>query len=377
MNGAPQVQVAAASAGSTPGWGRPAPGPGNPVDRAALCAPLLLAALLVILDNASCWRIPLRELIPWLDAPVVLAAGVFLLMICRIPGRDRPFFFGIVLAALAVYFPLAEFFGRWLPDPVHGISQGFDDWCYQALGDYLFNNHRGRIAGMSFIDEFGAHLQNTRFSTAGLLELLENGLGFKDPPLANFVLNLGCLAVHFSAMLYLGRALFRSSIIAVAGAFLATAGGWISDMLVLGSYDNLVFIALIPALIGVLIRMESSARPSLWLTAGGGLLAGAALETYPEGIPLVGLMLVPLGVFLVYKCSRNRFLRWQYLAVAGLGLGLSSPYLPVFGTFLLHQIQWAQASTLPTAAGNFPGLLNGGRRLPSCLGHGEQWAGGS
>jgi hypothetical protein len=375
MDRVSQVSFAAAELADPPRTPASSPlAPATTVDRAALCAPLLLSALLVVLDNAACWRIPWRELIPWLVAPVLIAVAVWLLIMLRLPGRNLLFVFGIILAALAVYFPLAAFFGRWLPDPVHGITQGFDDWCYQALGDYLFNNHRGRVGGMSMIDEFGAHLQNTRFSTAGVLEFLQSGVGIKDPPMSHFVLGVVCLAVHFSSMFYLGRALFASSLTALAAAFLATAAGWMSDVLTLGSYDNLLFVALIPALIGVLIRLEPSASPFPWLAVAGGLLLAAVLEAYPEGVPLLGVMLVPLTVFLVMKCVARPALLWRYLGVIGIGLALSSPYLPIFRTFLLFQIRGSVGPTLPGSAGNFAGLLDD-RRLPAFFAMGDEWTG--
>ena len=344
------------------------------LDRICLAAPLLLAALLVILDAAASWRIPLRQVLPWLYLPALAAVGTWLLAVLRAPWPRGRFTLFLALAVLAVYFPLAGLFGAWIPDPVHGICMGYDDWCYQSLGDYLLQHPRGQTAGISILDEYGAHLQNTRFSTPGLLEMIGSGVPFKDPPMSHFALGVLCLAVHFLSMLYLGRVLLDSFTGAAFAALLATAAGWMSDALELANYDNLLFVALAPALIGVLIRLEARPGFSLPLSLVGGLLCAALVETFPEGLPIVGALLLPLAVFFGWRCVSRPQLRWAGGILLGVGLLLASPYLPVFWGFLLNQLRWAEATILRAAPGPFPGLMNA-RRLPSFFALGQEWTG--
>ena len=98
------------------------------------------------------------------------------------------------------------------------------------------------------------------------------------------------------------------------------------------------------------------------------------LETFPEGVPIVGLLLLPLVIWLGWRCVGQPRLCWSGLALLGVGLLLASPYLPVFWKFLLNQIQWAETTILRGAPGPFPGLLDA-RRLPAFFALGEEWTG--
>ena len=114
--------------------------------------------------------------------------------------------------------------------------------------------------------------------------------------MSHFALAVLCLTVHFFAMLYLGRAVLGSFVGAAFAAFLATAAGWMSNALVLANYDNLVFLALVPALVGVLVRLEAARQGfPVALSLAGGLLLAALVYTYAEGVPIIGVLLLPPG----------------------------------------------------------------------------------
>lgn len=350
--------------------------PDDALDRVCLAAPLLLSALLVILDGAASLRVPWRQVLPWLYLPTLVAVVVWLLAVLRVPGSRGRVALLLGLGVLAVYFSLAGLFGTWTPDPIHGITRGYDAWCYQALGDYLFNHPRGQLSGISMLDAYGASLRDTRFSSPGLLELVGSGVPFKDPPMSHFALAAIGLAVQFASTLYLGRVLLGSLTAAAGAAFLATAAGWTADALELANYDNLLFLALVPALVGVLVRLGT--QPVRWtaLPLAGGLLCAAVVETFPEGVPLVGVLLLPLVVWLGWRCVGQPRLLWSLLVLLGVGLLLALPYLPVFHAFLLNQIQWANATILLGNPSPFPGL-HSERRLPAFFALGEEWAGGT
>src|SRR5690348_3090506 len=80
----------------------------------------------------------------------------------------------------------------------------------------------------------------------------------------------------------LGLSLRQSLLASGATALL----GWTINVLIIGNYDNLLFVALVPAVIGVLVRFQNGAlRTGAFCVAGGTLLA-ALLCTYPEGLAL-------------------------------------------------------------------------------------------
>jgi hypothetical protein len=170
--------------------------------------------------------------------------------------------------------------------------------------------------------------------------------------LATLVLSIGYLCTSF------GLSLRQSLLAAGATALL----GWTINAIIIGNYDNLLFIALLPAAIGVLVRFQHGALRTSTFCVAGGMLAAALIYTYPEGLALTSVLLTPLVVASGWQLRTERQVWVGYLGVGLLALLLVSPYLPVFVSFLQLQLASGVASPdMPRpGTGNFPGLLGRG-----------------
>ena len=109
------------------------------------------------------------------------------------------------------------------------------------------------------------------------------------------------------------------------------------NAIIIGNYDNLLFIALVPAAIGVLVRYRNGALRTDTFCMAGGTLAAALLYTYPEGLALTSVLLTPLGVVSIWRLRTERHVWVGYIVASLLVLLLVSPYLPVSVSFLQHQ----------------------------------------
>lgn len=160
---------------------------------------------------------------------------------------------------------------------------------------------------------------------------------------------------HFLAVLALGRALilWTSWGLPILGAVLSTAGGWLCDAIAMANNDNVVFVALCPALLAVLCPAPGRSSIRWGAVAAGAVLLSALLYNYAEGVALLSVLALPLAVALLWPGANRRatFTRWAELSLTAVfGLLLTVPYLPTFFRFLQNQIA---ASAIP--AGTRPG----------------------
>jgi len=319
-------------------------------------------------------RVALRTVFPIID----LIAGIAVaLVLWRARGlkSDYAAFFVVLLSLIAAWLALVDFSGRIWPAPAETISPHPDAWSYNAFADYLTNNSRGRMAGMSLVDEYAVHLSNTRFAAPSLLACLEGIPGLGDPPVAHWTFMLVCFGTHFFSFLYLARSLVFEWFWAVVTAFTATAGGWLGDAAYCGNYDNLLFVALATALIGILVRIKmhgvNGGRRFFW---PGTLISAALIYCYPEGLVILLVLVSPLLIALLSDALRSRAKSQLLLlgAIAGGALIIASPYLPVLVPFLRSQMSMGlQNGSVRPGSGVMPGLLNE-RFLPSFFALGEE-----
>ncbi|CAN5600418.1 hypothetical protein BH20VER1_BH20VER1_18710 [soil metagenome] len=333
---------------------------------------LLLAGLVVLLCGWISLTLPLAPLVEalWMAAPILLLICVWLrggLLVTRA---------GLCLGAvavLAVWLVLANFAGRWVPLDI--VSHHPDAWSYGAFADFFMHYRRGlNPPDMPKVAQFSEHLQNTRFGSTVLLAFLGampavGGVAFSH--LAFYAL---CLVVQFCGFIYFVRALSMPWWVAIGSALAGTAGGWLANVIMVGNYDSLLFIALVPAWLGLVVRFQRGAISPRKLMAAGALLLAALLQIYPEGCALLGVLLLPLAISMVQQAWSSRRDAWTFAGMGALSLVLVLPYLPIFLAFLRAQLM-AGGSSRP-GEGNFTGLL-GPPWFPGTFAMGEELVGSS
>lgn len=356
------------SAGATP---LAAVLPEGELDRLLFVPALGLAALVIVLCALVCFRVPLHD-------AVMPVEGLLIAMILAAGWRwhrsrsVRPLVGLGLLAAAAAWLALADYAGAWLPTGADVVGLHPDSWSYQAFADYLDHYHRGRSDGMPMVDEFGAHLQGTRFAAPSMLAFLHDQPLFSDVPTSRLVFGSLCLGVHFFSMLALGRVCvgYAGWLMPLLAAFLSTAEGWFSRMLTVANNDNLIFAALTPALIALACLPRAEGAPAVrWQTVLATALVFAAMfYNYPEGMTLLGVLCLPLLIVLGMRG------RWQEVGAGVLvGFALTLPYLPTFSAFLRVQIAsgLAAGSGPRPGEGIMPGLI-GPNRLAGAFALGDE-----
>lgn len=349
---------------------------GGMEEEVLLLPSLVLAALLVSMCGWVSLRLALAPLLTviWLASPLLIVAFI------GIRGWRRPrgaevLLFG--LAAATVWVVLADVAGRL--NPAGLVSYHPDAWSYRSMADYFLHYSRSRSGtGLPMIDQFGSTLRQTRFGSAVMLALLARGPWAGEvggSPTAFYVI---CVGVHFFSLCSFARALGTPWVVSLGAAVLGTAGGWLNAAITVGNYDSLLFIALAPAWLGLVARQARGAICPAHFVLAGALLLGAILEVYPEGFALLGVLALPLFVQVLRKSLRETA---GLVTVFGMGIGgvlLAAPYLPIFVSFLQHQITVGTkvGPVLRAGAGNFPGLLNS-HWFPAVFALGEELPGTS
>ncbi len=247
------------------------------------------------------------------------------------------------------------------------------------MADYFDHYQRGRTDGMPWVDEFGSHLGGTRFATAGLLAFLHDLPVLSDVPTTRVVFTVLCLVIHFFSMLALSRVLigYANWHMPLLAAFLASAGGWLAHAMTAANNDNLIFAALTPALLALWCAPRTDGGTGVrWpVVLASGLLLGAMIYNYPEGMALLGILCIPLAAAMLWPKPGGKFLANCRTEIFGavLGVLLAVPYLPTFVSFLRHQITTGLtiAAVARPNEGIYPGLIVGAR-LPAAFALGEE-----
>lgn len=250
------------------------------------------------------------------------------------------------------------------------VSNFPDAWSYSAFGQYLTDYSRGQEGGLPPIDQYAVHLSSTRFGTPALLAvfaiLFRTDTCLSTIPFAALALvNIG---MGFMA---LARLFGCNRLCSLGAGCFAVMCGWIPNALRVGNFDNLLFLALLPAII-FRFRLMGSVRGQNLLMSSLGLAISlaAAAYAYPEGLVISGAVFCLFFLFaLVRSRAKVRLLIGSFFALL-LGLILVSPYLDTLYRFVLAQIG-ANTGARP-GEGVFSGLFRS-PFLPAWLGLGEEF----
>lgn len=346
---------------------------GDGFDAWLLVPPLTLALVVAVACGCVSLGVPLQPLISgfWMAVPLVILAILWIRGGVTITRASIAF---ALVAAGTIWAVLADMKGHLLFSEV--ISYHPDAWGYAAMADFFKHYQRGQDpVGIPMVDMFGSTLQNTRFGSAAILAFLNDAPGLGGLPAVHRGFYVLCLAVHFCSFCYCARGLSRSWAVAVGAAVLGTAAGWIAHVITLGNYDNLLFVSLSPAWLGMLIRFEQGRLQPAVFIPGSGILLAALFEAYPEGCALLSLLILPLGIQLLTRAFKRPAYAWCIVAAAGVTLLLVLPYLPTFISFLRSQIATGKstAGVLRPGSNNFLGLLDS-HWFPAIFALGEEFS---
>jgi hypothetical protein len=253
------------------------------------------------------------------------------------------------------------------------ISTFPDTWAYCSFAEYLEHNPRTVYSGLPPIEQFGSHLRNTRFGAASLLALLAEITG-GNPATALVWLAVLALINIFSGFTVLCRVLKCPATLSLGAGFFAVACSWVRDAIVVGSLDNLLFMAILPHFLARFLLFTSGPKKVRSVLALA-LSMAALFYVYPEGVMISGLIFLPLFVWrLVYDVIKQRQTRAYILLVVSASV-LAAPYASVFCSFVVNQLAMAGAGVRP-GANSFPGLLSSAL-LPASFGLGQELSGTS
>jgi len=327
-----------------------------------------LSAIIVTLNYFAWLGKPLAPNLNYLAIPLVVSLSLLWLIV----RREFAFWLlGMAGAFLAAWLATVNASGEFIPSLY--ISAHPDAWSYDAMADYLLHYGREETEGMPLVSQFAVHLRAARFTSACLLAIVKALFSSLPFFIIHSLFYFFILVVAFSSALACANKLGHNFIWSFLFAFLYVSQGWCINAIIIGNYDNLVFVALFPAIIALTVSLNEKTDTFWSFIAAFGLILAATFYTYPEGCALASLGYLPLLIWLIIK-SENRAM---LLTKLGLSLALAVlfivPYLPYFLGFLVNQMSSNCAGQRP-GAGNFPGLLNG-RFLPSFFAVGCEYPG--
>ena len=328
---------------------------------------VVFAEMIILLAGLASLGLPLHSFLPWI---LVGNAAVVLLGCCFYPlCRHKA---GWILAGLAAWLVVADCTGHILPTSF--ISSFPDTWSYDAMSGYLTDYGRHQDLGMPLVDQYASHLRNTRFVSPSLLALLKSAAGSNNILLAHTLFYWSTVFVTFCSMAALAECLGFNYLWSVLTAFFATVTGWTVNAIIIGNYDNLIFVSLLPAALSIGLRLNRPPNLYALRLTGLSVIGAAIIYTYPEGLGLVAPAAFPAVVFVVWKTSNSWRMLLRLLYVSGIAAILSFPYLPTLLGFLAGQRSISSSSGPRPGEGNFTGLLMD-RFLPSLFALGTEYPG--
>ena len=251
------------------------------------------------------------------------------------------------------------------------VSTASDPFFYSAYGQYVADHHRGFAVGLSPIDQFAAVVSEHRFGTASVLSffsvLFHSTTAEAQPIFAFFV-----LVNIFSGFVVLGRRFGCNRLFSLAAGLFAVVGGWASNALHIGAFDNLLFLSLFPFLV-VRLDLYRFGSKSWSTSLGLAILAAAVFYVYPEGLSIAGVIFLPFFCHSLWCGMYRRGRAWRrYVTSACLVLVLIIPCVQVFfGTMFQYGTTGLKTGLVGVV---FPGLLSP-RFLPAMFGFGQEYPG--
>jgi hypothetical protein len=250
------------------------------------------------------------------------------------------------------------------------ISTTGDASNYAAFAQYLLRYPEGTAGGLAVIDQYASYFSGTRFATPGVLALLtyfSNG----DPGFALIPLTILLLINVFGGFTLLARFLGCSAPLSVIVGVFALVTGWVPNMVFVGSFDNLLFVALFPFF---LVRLRLLTLPSTNARSilAASICGAAVFYTYPEGFTIAGIIFAPVLAGFLLRCWRKKSRLLRAGLTACFGLIFSFPYCATFVWFLAQQVQRFGTSMIGDTI--FPGLKTSAF-LPASFALGEEFPG--
>ncbi len=325
-------------------------------------------ATLVVLSCASAvFRVPIRRS-SWFLLGASLCLGLYLASHLRVQVIVRCLVHsGIALAAgLSAAFLSTRFlytgFLSWYPDA----------WSYCGFAQYLEKYSRGLLPGSNPMTAMAAGLSGTRFGTPALLALFNNLTRVNVVTCAVFFWCFVTITLYLGSYL-LARACKFKTFGAIFFALFCVTSGSALDALLIGSWDNLLFVCFLPGVIAssILLSKRSFSRRFLILVA---VPLGALFYVYPEGVLISAVLFSPLLFLLTLRLLRGAPQRiWQFLLLICGAIIVALPYLPIFSPFIVQQLATGAHHPRP-GEGTFPRLLAiNPDLLPSLLGFGTEF----
>lgn len=312
----------------------------------------LLGLLVIFLAGLASLRHPFGPWLPFIGIATIV--GVLI-----VASRMRREWIAWPVAGAAVWLVLADA-ARSLK-VWKFVSSNPDAWSYGADADYLTNHSRGLSTGMTIFDQWASHLQNSRFASPGLLAVCGWLTGHDRLIEEHALFYAGVLSTLFFSLAHLGFALGLERRTSLILGFFGTCAGWTSNALIVGNYDNLVYVALFPSALASWIAVFNGQMKTRSFLFHASIVTSALFYAYPEGLVLSGALLLPLVAAALWKMQREPPLLKLTAGASALAIGLAAPYLPVFWPFVTQQIHYGTSLPQPASrpgSGNFPGLLD-------------------
>jgi hypothetical protein len=347
-----------------------------PATQRWLVAPAATLALLAVtLGMTAVLLVPIRRVaaLVWVLTGALAAVGLWreareMSGSGRVDRESRAGW--LLVATIALVVPTVLL----LPYFVQGLgrypgSAQPDGWSYAIYGAYLWDYPRMTEGGLSPGYQWAQHLSITRHVSASLLAWLAPVTHEGDTAAARgLLLALATFAIG-SACAAVGRALGLSNRVALLAAIAAAGGNWIVNAMLVWNLDNLMVLAITPALATLAMEAGPGARAGMAVLAG--LFVSSALYTYPEFSVLIigGSALFFAGPLWRLPIRRS---------IAGLALCaltaamLVAPYARELVQFFRIQLTVGGLKPPRAGEGAFAGLLDTTIQLPAIWGLGAE-----
>jgi hypothetical protein len=245
---------------------------------------------------------------------------------------------------------------------LHGLTDydraiALDGWSYVAYGHYLWDASRGVSAGLSPLDQYGAHLSGTRFVAPALLAFISPLVGAGDTAAAKGLLQAWTLFVYGCGVAFLWLTLAWPAAMVSAAVVLSVVSGWTADLVWTNNLDNGLVLAY-PAMLAGCVRSLSEGRPiRIWILVA--LFVASLAYTYPEFTPQVLVTAFLIALPLLWR-QRDAWKIWAMgiVGAVSVALVLVLPFLGDVVAFAIAQLQISTAAARP-GADFFPGMLDG------------------
>ena len=297
----------------------------------ATSASLLLSPVIalvfwsLVLGIASAWRLPIKNVSPWLWGATSLFS---ILGLWRVRTQIFPVNLFLLLCAVLPMITMGRYFLNGLTDYLGSVLP--DGWSYTAFAQYLWEYPRGTEGGLAPLYQYAAHLSDTRFVAPTLLGFLSPLVQAGDTQAVSALFQAWGLFNMTCAAAFCWLCQRHAKRIVATATVLSVAAGWMVNIIWANNFDNELALAYMPAFVGIVYLLD--VRKWRWWLLLGCLVAGL-LYTYPE----ISLFILAGAILIVlprYWHERKSWRAW----LSGIGI------MFVTATILLLPVQRALIS---------------------------------